>query len=78
MSLLCTAMILHNFVEGSKFLWLPVSFPVKRNPTKTWTIPRGANSFLLELTSFCQGGENETDRVASPKNVPIHLNKDVE
>ena len=35
--------------------------------------PRGANSFLSELTPTQKGGKNESERVASPENVPIHL-----
>ena len=33
----------------------------------------GANSFLSELTPDKMGGNNENDRAASLKNVPIHL-----
>ena len=33
-------------------------------------LPKGANSFLLELTPF-QKGENYFDRVASPERVII-------
>ena len=34
--------------------------------------PRGANSFLSELTTIQKGGKNE--RVASTQCAPIHLN----
>ena len=36
--------------------------------------PRGANSFLLELTPNEMGGKKSKNRrVASPESIPIHL-----
>ena len=35
--------------------------------------PRGANSFLQDLTLIQKGGENEHGTVASPGSVPIHF-----
>ena len=33
----------------------------------------GANSFLYEMSPSFRGGNNESDRAASPESVPIHL-----
>ena len=38
--------------------------------------PLGANSFLYERTPICMGSNNYNDIVASPEDVPIHLNYD--
>ena len=35
----------------------------------------GANSFPYELTPIENGGKTDNDRVASPKSVPIYLEK---
>ena len=35
--------------------------------------PRGANSFLSELTPIQEGGKNENGSDVSPFSVPIHL-----
>ena len=35
--------------------------------------PRGANSFLKELTPIEKRCRNEINRVASPESIPIHL-----
>ena len=35
----------------------------------------GANSFPYEMTPIYMGGNNETDRVASPASVPVQLKR---
>ena len=35
----------------------------------------GANFFLYEMTPIYMGGNNETDRVASPASVPVQLKR---
>ena len=58
---------------------LPVCFftikPIQRGiySLRKEFAPRGANSFLLELTLIEKRGKKENSRVASPESQPIDL-----
>ena len=66
-----------SFIQKRQIRWRPIdSFDdefVQKRDLNNKFVPRGANSFSLELTFIMKGCNNEHDSVNYPQSVPIYL-----
>ena len=72
-------MVFLHFYKGKQLLWLFVCFPEKQSHSKCTSTLKGKNLLLgkqilsFNSRSLREGGQNGTDRVASPENIPMHI-----